>query len=323
MTDNAPDCFRFGYNRLSLPEKDIMTDHQGTPPAEIEVSEELVRALLEAQHPDLAELPLTLFENGWDNVMYRLGRKLLLRLPRRALAAPLVGYEQDWLPQLAPGLPLPVPAPLRIGLPGAGYPWRWSVLPFLPGRPADWAPPGPDEGPVLGEFLLALHRPAPAEAPPNEFRGVPLAERRAVVETRLARLKEGTEAVTGAVEEAWRAALAAPPSEERLWLHGDLHARNVLTDGECFSAVIDWGDITSGDAATDLAAIWMLLPEAKARAEALKVYEPSAARLARAKGWAVSFGTVLLETGLTDNPRHADMGAAILARLHQDVEAGL
>ena len=176
---------------------------------------------------------------------------------------------------------------------------------------------------MLGEFLLALHRPAPADAPPNEFRGIPLAERRAIVEARLARLKESTEAITGAVEEAWRAALAAPPSEEKLWMHGDLHAGNVLTDGGCFAAIIDWGDITAGDAATDLAAIWMLLPQEKARAEALEVYEPSAARLARAKGWAVSFGTMLLETGLTDNPRHADMGAAILARLGEDVAAGL
>ena len=38
-----------------------------------------------------------------------------------------------------------------------------------------------------------------------------------------------------------------------LWLHGDLHPSNMLTYHGRLSAVIDFGDITSGDPATDLA----------------------------------------------------------------------
>ncbi len=90
----------------------------GTPAAEIEIDATMIRALLEEQHADLAGLPCVLLEAGWDNVMFRLGNALCLRMPRRALSAPLLENEQAWLPELGNRLPLPVPVPLRIGQPG-------------------------------------------------------------------------------------------------------------------------------------------------------------------------------------------------------------
>ena len=143
------------------------------------MTERLVRALLSEQHPDLAELPLVELAAGWDNLIYRLGDALTVRLPRRAVSAALVEHEQRWLPELAVGLPLPVPVPLRVGVPGCGYPWRWTIGPWLPGRPAELDPPEDLElaATGLGGFLAALHRPAPVDAPHNPYRGVPLAER--------------------------------------------------------------------------------------------------------------------------------------------------
>ena len=44
----------------------------------------------------------------------------------------------------------------------------------------------------------------------------------------------------------------------------------------------------------------------------------AAATIARAKGWAVFYGVILLETGLRDTPRHAKMGADLLRRLTED-----
>jgi aminoglycoside phosphotransferase (APT) family kinase protein len=103
------------------------------------------------------------------------------------------------------------------------------------------------------------------------------------------------------------------------WLHGDLHPRNVLVEQGTISGVIDWGDITSGDRATDLAAIWMLFDEPQARRMALTAYgDLSAATLARARGWAVHFATILLDSGLVDNPRHALIGELTLRRLETD-----
>src|SRR5262249_44638323 len=77
----------------------------------------LVRALLEDQHADLARLPLVEVASGWDNCLFRLGEDLAVRLPRRAIAAPLIKHEQRWLPELAARLPLPVPVPVRVGRP--------------------------------------------------------------------------------------------------------------------------------------------------------------------------------------------------------------
>lgn len=288
----------------------------GTPSAEVEIDTDLVHALLAEQHPDLADLPIRLVETGWDNVMLRLGDELAIRLPRRAVAATLIEHEQRWLPGLAPRLPLPVPVPLRVGLPGAGYPWRWSVLPWLKGTAADLALPNADQGPVLAEFLRALHTPAPPDAPPNPFRGVPLHQRLPIIAERLERVARLTDCITPGVRQIWEQALAAPIDVAPTWLHGDLHSRNVLVEDGALSAVIDWGDMTRGDRATDLAAIWTLLPEATSRAAAIEAYGPaSQATWQRARGWAVAFGVMLLDSGLVNDARLAAAGEASLRRV--------
>ena len=106
------------------------------PAAEVDVSADLVRRLLADQHPDLARLPVEFLANGWDNELYRVGDGLVARLPRRALGAQIIKNEQRWLPGLAPRLPLPIPRPERTGAPACGYPYSWSVVPYLPGVPA-------------------------------------------------------------------------------------------------------------------------------------------------------------------------------------------
>ncbi|MCW3053368.1 MAG: srkA [Chthonomonadales bacterium] len=288
----------------------------GTPSAELEIDAALVRTLLAEQHPDLADLPLRLVETGWDNVMLRLGDELAVRLPRRALAATLIEHEQRWLSELAPNLPLPVPVPLRIGLPGAGYPWRWSVLHWLEGTAADLALPDADQGPALAEFLRALHTPAPVNAPPNPFRGIPLQERVSAISERLERVALRTDCITPAVRVCWEQALSAQLDTDPTWLHGDLHSRNVLVQDGAISAVIDWGDMTRGDRATDLAAIWNLLPDATARIAAIQAYGPTPeATWQRARGWAVAFGVMLLDSGLVNDPRLAAAGETTLRRI--------
>ncbi len=85
-----------------------------SPAAEIIFDEPVLLALLSDQHPDLAHLPLVEHDAGWDNTLWRLGDDLLIRLPRRRVAARLTRNEQRWLPALAAQLPLPVPVPLRV-----------------------------------------------------------------------------------------------------------------------------------------------------------------------------------------------------------------
>ncbi|MGB3294638.1 MAG: phosphotransferase [Phormidesmis sp.] len=96
----------------------------GTPSAEVEIDALLVSRLLTEQHPDLRNLSIQFVDAGWDNAMLRLGDHLAVRLPRRAIAASLIEREQQWLPQLAQQLPVPVPMPHRVGLPNSLYPWQ-------------------------------------------------------------------------------------------------------------------------------------------------------------------------------------------------------
>jgi aminoglycoside phosphotransferase (APT) family kinase protein len=292
----------------------------GTPEAEHLIDAALVAGLLADQHPDLARLPLRAVDAGWDNAMFRLGERWAVRLPRRLAAAPLIIHEQEWLPRLAPQLTLPVPTPVRAGLPGRSYPWRWSVVPWLPGAAADQREPEPDQARPFAAFLRSLHTPAPAAAPANPVRGVPLARRADAVAARMRGLAGRTDLLTPQIRRVWEDALAAPLDVPPTWLHGDLHPRNLLLEAGALSAVIDWGDICAGDRATDLAAIWMLFADPQARAVALDAYgDLSAATLRRARGWAVLFGVMLLATGLVDHPGHARIGERTLRRVAEDV----
>jgi aminoglycoside phosphotransferase (APT) family kinase protein len=290
--------------------------HHSKPAADIEIDEPLVRSLLREQQPDLADLPLREMDSGWDNAMFRLGDALVVRLPRRAAVTHLIEREQEWLPQLAPLLPIPVPAPVRFGRPAPNYPSRWSIVPWLSGINADLCEPRADQAGPLAEFLCALHCPVPANAPANPYRGVPLRDRAEPVFERIRRLERETTLVNDAVVQIFRAALEAPIDVAPTWLHGDLHAGNLLVNEGVLSGVIDWGDMASGDRATDLATLWMNLGDRKARESAMRACNGvSDATWLRAKGWAVFFGVTLGTSGLAGDARHALMARRTLERV--------
>jgi aminoglycoside phosphotransferase (APT) family kinase protein len=287
-----------------------------SPVAEVEVDEGLVRALLRAQHPDLADRPLNHLDAGWDNLLWRLGGDLVVRLPRRQAAAGLILHEQRWLPLLARRLPLPVPVPLRVGRPSDLFPWSWSVVPWLAGVPGDRVEgaDGPDTATRLGRFLAALHLAAVPEAPRSTMRGVPLVSRAKVFEERLVVLADQVD-VEG-LRAVWAAASGARPHHgPACWLHGDLHPANTLFASGSLSAVIDFGDVCAGDPATDLAALWLSAPD-PAWEMFTKAYGGVDGELElRSIGWAVLFGLMLLQIGLDDKPTYATVGRRTLERV--------
>ncbi|MEM8502798.1 MAG: aminoglycoside phosphotransferase family protein [Cyanobacteria bacterium P01_D01_bin.1] len=285
----------------------------GTPQAEVRIDVALVSQLLAQQHPDLCNLAIQFVDAGWDNAMFRLGDRLAVRLPRRAIAASLIKKEQQWLPQLAEQLPIPVPAPHRIGQPNALYPWHWSIVPWLSGQTADSDRLDAGCAQQLALFLKVLHITPPKNAPQNPFRGVPLIQRVPLINERFPRVKAHIKTIAPTIQAIWQQAVGAPIDREATWIHGDLHPRNVLVGSHKITGVIDWGDLATGDCATDLAALWSLLPDQQSRQQAIETYgEISEATLARAKGWAIMFGVVLLDSGLVDNPQHAAIGRNIL-----------
>lgn len=225
----------------------------GTPPAEAPVGLDTVSPLISRQFPRYAHLPLSRLSEGWDNVVYRLGDDFSVRIPRHAKSAQISTSEIDWLPRLSKNWTFPVPAPVAVGQPDAqlGYPWRWSVVPWLPGTVAMEAPLSSRGAADLGAALAQVHVPAPYGAPTNEWRGVPLPERAGRLHERLGLLAKQAEWSVD-LPAALAVFAAAEPRGDLTWCHLDVHGNNVLTLDGRLAGLLDWGDSGAGDPATDL-----------------------------------------------------------------------
>jgi aminoglycoside phosphotransferase (APT) family kinase protein len=255
------------------------------------MSAALVRRLVAAQFPQWGDLPVVPVEvDGWDNRTYRLGTDMTVRLPTAAGYVPAVAKESEWLPRLAPALPVAVPRILATGAPGEGYPFPWSVRGWLPGATAD-------RGRIddmtrfavaVAGFLRALQR--------CDATGGPLAgEHSAYRGTSPAHYDDETRrclaALTGHVDTAraatvWDAALRTEWRAAPVWFHGDIAPGNLLVaDGE-LTAVIDFGASGVGDPACDLVIAWTML-SGDSREAFRTAVGADAGTWARARGWAL------------------------------------
>jgi Predicted aminoglycoside phosphotransferase len=279
---------------------------------EVEIDAARVSRLLAAQFPQWADLPVRPVRSaGTDHALFRIGNDLAARLPRIPWAVGQAEKEARWLPRLAPHLPLAVPTPLALGAPGEGYPWSWSVCPWLPGENVtpDRLPDPVQAAEDLARFVTALRAlPAadgPASGAHNFFRGVPLAERdphtrKALAE--LAALPDGGGIDVAAASAAWDAALRVPPwNRPPVRVHGDLQSGNLLAQHGRLTAVIDWGGLGVGDPAVDLIVAWNLFPE-DARTAYRTALGTDDATWARGRGWALSIALVALPYYLHTNP---------------------
>jgi aminoglycoside phosphotransferase (APT) family kinase protein len=269
---------------------------------EVETSVSLVVRLLTEQFPHWANLPVEPVPSaGTDNALYRLGDDMAVRLPRIRSAVGDVEREHQWLPRLAPFLPLAVPLPLAKGQPGEGYPWHWSIYRWLEGvsasieRFADLRQAATD----LAQFVAALQRIDPTGGP-SAGRGVPLAQRD--VPTR-----EAIEALRGMIDvdaatAAWEAALMTPvwPGPP-VWVHGDMLPGNLLVKQGRLSAVIDFGGLGVGDPACDLMIAWGLF-SGESRDVFRAVLSVDDATWARGRGWALSQALIFIPYYLNTNP---------------------
>jgi aminoglycoside phosphotransferase (APT) family kinase protein len=268
------------------------------PPAKANIDVSLARRLVAAQFPQWSDLPIKPVEfDGWDNRTFRLGEDMSLRLPSAEAYAAKVEKEHLWLPKLAPLLPLPIPVPLAKGDPAEGYPWHWSVYRWLEGEIATVGPIADlcQFASALAQFLATLQRIDPTGGPPpgkhNFFRGGPLTTYDTETRDAIAALQGKIDA--DAVSAVWEAALQATWHGPPVWLHGDVHATNLLVYRGQLSAVIDFGGSGVGDPACDVAIAWTFFT-GKSR-EAFRTALPvDSATWTRGRGWALWKGLITL-----------------------------
>lgn len=290
---------------------------------EFPVSLDLVHYLVTEQFPPWSDLPLQhVASAGTDNALFRLGKEMVVRLPRIDWAVAAVEREQHWLPTLAPSLPTSISAPLAFGKPSGGYPWHWAIYRWEVGenptvehieRPITLAKD-------LAAFIKALQLIDTTDAPQSN-RGVPLSERD--VDTRLAiAALDGivdTAAVTSAWEYALKLALWTGPS---VWVHGDLSPGNILVRNGDLAAVIDFGCFGIGDPCADLIIAWNLLP-ASVRGIFKSELNVDAATWERGRGLALSIALIQLPYYKDSNPTLAESARHVIREVLADHQVPL
>lgn len=263
---------------------------------EIVADHAVVRDLLCAQRPDLAELPLDMVGGGTDNTMYRLGDDYVVRLPRTAEHVQALIMEQRWLPRLAGRVPLLIPQPYFAGRPDSTFPLPWAIYKWIDGVDAartpdiDWSLFGTQ----LAQFVERLHnldlmdaargdnltwyRGGPPNAVAAEAEQYFLATARLIPDLNVEHLRR-----------RWIEALNVPPSaRSNVWLHGDLRPANLLVHRGQLHAVIDFGGLSVGLPDAEHAPVWDLPPAA--RESYRDVLQLDEATWARARAWAIFVG---------------------------------
>jgi aminoglycoside phosphotransferase (APT) family kinase protein len=282
---------------------------------EVDTDADLARRLLASQHPQWAALPIERVSSaGTDNAIYRLGDDLAMRLPRIGWAVDNVAKEQEWLPVLAPHLPLAVPLPVATGEPDEAFPYPWGVVQWLPGELATLERL---EDPVqaaldLAAFVRALQS-VDATGGPTHYRGSPVHLCDPMVRTGIEGLRGEVDA--DAVTEAWNRVMTAPDHVgSPVWFHGDLSYLNLLERDGKLAAVIDWGTCGVGDPAIETIIAWSLFP-----ADARQAYREGLgvddATWERGKGWVL--------TGVFGVPYYRDTNPELVADKIRAIEAVL
>ncbi|MFP4511607.1 MAG: aminoglycoside phosphotransferase family protein [Acidimicrobiales bacterium] len=283
---------------------------------EVDVDESLVRALLAAQLPHLADLPITIVEPwGTDHGVWRLGNDLVVRLPRIRSATGQVEREWTWLPRLAPHLPVVAPEPVAVGEPGHGYPFPWAVHRWVPGELASL---DRMDDPVrfalgLAEVVRSLGKIPVEGAPAARNRARPL---HAYDESTRRAIDAASHLIDAAAALAvWDEALSAEPHQgPPVWVHGDLEGNCLLHDGR-LHGLVDWGSACAGDPAVDVQVVWSPLFTDTSRRTFLNALAVDDDTLARSRGAAVNQACAALPYYLDTYPLIVERSWAKLAAL--------
>ena len=258
---------------------------------EFDITDSLAQTLIKKQCPQYAHHPIhRLSHQGSDNILFKLGDDMVVRLPRTKTSTENLSKEAQFLPLIGKGVSLGVPAPLFRGKPSEDYPGHWLIMGWLPGQMLqENVLDTTKAAQALGNFIVELRQVSTLGAPAAD-RGHCLSFRD---EQTLAAIEGlGLDFDKKRLREHWRRLSATPSWSGRpLWVHGDIHRGNVLTKGDEISAIVDFGMAGIGDPACDLMPAWTLL-DSIARENFKVLACPDEESWQRGKGWALHFGIV-------------------------------
>lgn len=198
--------------------------HEG----ELRIDEALVERLVTDQMPEFARLPVRAVRStGTVNALFRLGDRLVARMPRLPRFAEALERELAWLPKLAPRLSLRVPEPVAVGRPTRAFASVWAVFRWLEGAAygADVVSGERAAAATLARFVRELRALDPTGGPPAgraPLHDLDVATRAAIEEARGAFDADAALA-------CWDRALEALARDRAgTWIHGDLMRPNLL-----------------------------------------------------------------------------------------------
>jgi aminoglycoside phosphotransferase (APT) family kinase protein len=286
---------------------------------EVNITTELIRTLLTQQFPAWADLPLKLMRpEGTDNAMYRLGNDKLLRLPRIIGSAENIAKEAKWLPKLATHLPIAVPEIIGKGAPTPDYPFSWLICRYIEGNnPSPKTQFAPHQAAIdLGHFVAAMQK-IDTNGAPKCQRGMHPSIRDAATRKSINLLDDIYD--VRMLTDLWEKIIATPTwSGPPVWIHGDLHAGNILIEGDLISAVVDFGLAGVGSPAADMMAAWTLLtPET--REIFRSIVQPDDATWMQGRCWAFTMGVLAYPYYKDTNPIFANIAKRALDQAIVDI----
>ncbi len=257
----------------------------------IKITLQIVSNLISEQFPQYADLPIKAVKfSGIDNRTFRLGNKMLIRLPSAERYAAQVIKEQKWLPILSLSLSTQIPEPVGLGLPNQYYPWHWSIYKWIEGTSANLL--SLDSlylekiSAELAKFIKELHNINTNDAPSgglhNYYRGCHLSVYNSSAKANIIKLSNFID--SNKCLNIWEEAISSKWDKHPVWIHGDFASGNILVKENQLTAVIDFGCMGIGDPACDLVISWTFF-HGKSRQIFKENVGLDTDTWARARGW--------------------------------------
>jgi len=292
---------------------------------QVDVTSEIVETLIQEQFPQwsgraIQPLPST----GTVHAIFRIGNDLSARFPLRPADAgevlAVLEREARASAELAQVSRFPVPEPVALGRPGAGYPMPWSVQTWLPGTVAlDADPSGSDAfAEDLAAFIASLRG---AETRGRVFDG----DNRGGVLTHhddwMTQCFQESEGLLDVprLRELWSHFRQLPRTAADVMSHSDLIPGNVLVAGDRLTGVLDTGGFGPADPALDLVSAWHLLQPGP-RDVLRRTLACDDLEWERGKAWAFEQAMGLVWYYAGTNPTMSSMGRRTLDRVLESMD---